>query len=216
MKLLIRSTLVIAGLLLAKAEAGNGHDQALDARVKATLRDWQTITPEFLRDPSNHELFVALKDKAKSPNQVKARVILLNAEEPSVIELCLADLHQDNAYKRADAGRIFEQCNQPRLIVRLAGDLNRQESATALRIKAGEEVIRLTPISVFATQAIIGIIMNGRDFSEDVKAWASKLPAQGARDDEHDTARTAVRKWWQENEKLIRAESYAQVRPPQS
>jgi hypothetical protein len=216
MKLLIGSAFVVAGLLLTKADAVGGPDQTLDARVNATLRDWQTITPEFLRDPSNHELFLALKDKAKSPNQVKARIMLLNAEEPSAIELCFADLHQNNAYQRADAGRVFEQCNQPRLIVLLASDLNRQESATALRINAGEEVIRLTPISVFATQAIIGIILNSRYFSEDVKAWASKVPAQGSRDDEHDTARTAVRKWWQENETLIRFERYGQVRPPKS
>jgi hypothetical protein len=216
MKLLIGSAFVLVGLLLGNARAESVRGQTLEARVSAAVRNWRAIKPEFLRDPANHELLVALREKAKNPNQIEARVMLLNAEDSSVIERCLAELHEDNAYHRAGAARVFERCNQPKLIVRLADDLNRQEGAKAVKISAGEEVVRMTPISVLATQAILGIILNGSHFGDDVKAWASKVPARGFRDDEHDVARTSVRKWWEENEKLIRAERYEQARPPKS
>jgi hypothetical protein len=208
-KFIITFLLVTLSFSLAQSAEPN---TPMYARVDAILRNWKSGPPESLRDPSNSDLLAELRRKAQEPSERRVRVILLELQDPEIVQLCLGEFHEEST--RTDAAGTFALCNEAELILLFIGDLNREEGTKSSNLPAGEEVARITPVSVQATKVIQGIIAHSPQFNQSVKAWAAALPTLGQRVDDRDSARNAVRAWWNQNESLLRAKQYAQVQPP--
>jgi hypothetical protein len=68
------------------------------------------------------------------------------------------------------------------------------------------------PISVYAGDAILGIIKASPHFNTATKAWAASLANQPT--GRREAVRSEVRKWWLQNTHWITAGKYSEVQPP--
>ena len=178
-------------------------------------KNWKSTTSESLRNPANSKVIPVLRKYARDSADQRAQVLLLNLQDPEIVSFCNRDFHKaDRPYDRAAAANTFALCSEPQLMLLFIDDLNRAESTKSSRVAAGEEVVRITPLSVLATEVIRGIIIHSPQFTQSVKDWAASLPKGSERIEDRDKARTLVRLFWQQNEPLLRSQRYTEVRPP--
>lgn len=187
---------------------------SLSERLDSVLKHPDTVTPQLINDSGNSDLVVALKHKAQNPRETAARVALLNAEDPETTQRCVNDLNKEASYDRGYAAQALSLSRRPQIIVLLAGYLKTSESATVKRIQAGEEVDRITPISVLAARIIRQIVLRSSAFSQSVTTWAAQLSMDKDHPQDWETSRAAIRKWFEQNESLLSSNRYGDVQPP--
>jgi len=209
-------TLLLTLGVCALIGASHAAEPAVAAagRAKTVLQNWKSVTSNFIRDPSQQEVVSVIRKEASRGTDDRARLALLNAEDPSTIQMCLDELRKGNAFTQARAARVLGGSGQVRLIPLLIEDLSREEETKSKRLSAGEEVVRITPVSVLATQAILEIIVEFTGFNPLTKAWATNLAGGSEKPSERERSRSAVRLWWQQNAQALNAQQYSRVQPP--
>lgn len=191
-------------------------DESAASRVEMFLKNWKTVAPDFLNNPANRDLIPVVREAANKGADDRARLLLLKAGDAGTIQLCLDEMRREGTYSQVAAARVLGASGQPGLIRFLAEDLNKDEPAKSKRISAGEEVLRITPISVLATNAILALIMQAPAFHGPTKAWATSFGPASENPAHREKARNSVRLWWKQNEAAIIAEDYSRVQPPRS
>jgi hypothetical protein len=187
---------------------------AVSARATTALQNWRSITSDFIRDPSQQDVVSVIRKEAVRGADDRARLVLLNAEDASTIQMCLDELRNGDAFQQARAARVVGASGQAGLIPSLAEELGRDEPTKSKRVSAGEEVIRVTPISVLATQAILNIIIESARFNPATKAWATSLAGGSEKPDDRERSRAALRLWWQQNASALKTRQYSRIQPP--
>src|ERR1043165_2502864 len=198
----LRSSQLTAIIVLAFAASGPSPTSAeapehIQQKVDSLTRNWRMVTPEVLRDPANSEALERLRIEAKHPHRTDARVPLLRIGDTEVVRQCLEEFHTKSSGRRQVA-RQLELSGNPELIAILANDLFRDES-TVSTLVSPEFLER--PISVYAADAILGIIKASSQFSVATKAWAASLEHQPSA--EREGVRVAMRKWWLQNKRSL-------------
>lgn len=213
----IAATILVAFGVLVVAHATDAEAQQRPSAtdVDATLESWRSAKPDLLRDPSNSELLRAVRVRAQFHGDQRARVMLLNAGDPeALLRIKEQLLREDQPFDRAHAAQTLGLCSEPRLILGLIDYVNRDEAVESRRLSAGEEVMRIKPLSVIASEAIREIIVNAESFNEATRTWARRLSSGSTRADERAKIRAAIRSWWEQNQALLRAARYSEVQPP--
>ena len=175
-------------------------------KLNAAFENLKAITPEVLHNPANKEWVEELKKSALSTGFLGA-VQFLNASDPDVTEYCLTEFRSGSDFRRGDIYTTLALCSQPRLITVLGEDLKRNEPGEPKRY--GDYYIASQ--SNMAGWIIANIIQNSPVFGKEVKYWAS-WGATLFRDTSK--GREAMRTFWAENKELLKAQRYAEVKPP--
>jgi hypothetical protein len=179
--------------------------QETEVRFNAALKNLDALTPEVLQNPANKDWVEELKKHALS-NDFIGTVQFVNMGDPDVIESCMKEFRADDI-RRWRITNLLMMCSQPKVIVVIGEELNWNESPKPKR----DDDMRIYPASVEATWIIGGIIQNSPAFDENVKRWVKKWEYY---DEDNGIKRTIMRMWWAENKELLKAERYAEVKPP--
>jgi hypothetical protein len=194
--------LVLLGFMSAQL---NAETLSPETRVKlnAVLANWKSIQPDTLQRPENADLLEALKARAKDRRQTAARVALIRLGDEDVIRSCLEEYRMDQPSHRASAMTQLGIAGNPKVIALLADDLNLNESANLIFFEDNG----MLPRSMAAASIIKAIIINSPSFSQEVKAWAVRLPTVtvGLRD--------GVRSWLAINNAALERGDYPSVIP---
>jgi hypothetical protein len=204
-KLLIALLFVTVASLAAKAAGADSVYKQIDA----VMRNWRSITPEYLHDPANSALLTELRREAHDSSEERVRALLLKIDDPEITSLCLAEF-QANQWAHGDE---IALSGNPKQILALAPPLFQEESAAAKRLPQGEEVMRISPLSVRAACAIRGLILNSTAFSPAVVTSAKNAFEIGKINSE--TLRARVRSWVTQNRQALEAGDYSAVKPLQ-
>ena len=204
---------VLLTCCLITAQAAQS-DQSADSRAEPLLKNWKSAPPDFLNDPAHRDVVALIRKAAEKGADDRARLLLLKVEDPATVRMCLDEMRRENAYRQAAAAQVLGASGQPGLIRFLAEDLNINEPTRSKRIPAGEEVVRVTPTSVLATQAILEIVGQAQVFNHSMKAWATSLGPKSEDPAYRERTRDSVRLWWKQNEAAIKAGDYSRVQPP--
>jgi hypothetical protein len=204
-KLLVAHLFTTIALLAAQA-AGPDHS-GLYEQIDAVMRNWRSITPEYLHDPVNLALLTELRRKAHDSSYERVRALLLKIDDLETTSLCLAEF-QTNQRARGDD---IALSGNPKLILALAPALFREESPETKKFPDGDEVRRVRPLSVRAAFAIRELILNSTAFSPAVVISAKNAFEIGKINSE--TLRARVRTWVTQNRPALATGNYSAVTP---
>ncbi|MDQ3620913.1 MAG: hypothetical protein M3463_00255 [Verrucomicrobiota bacterium] len=172
-------------------------------KLDAAIGNWKAITPELLQDPANSDLLQELRVLARNPLQTAARVPLIKLGDEEVINSCLEEYRVTTPNSRGSAMTQLGLAGNPKVIPLLAADLNIEESPQRIFF----EDHGMLPLSMASAAIIKAIVLNSAVFSDEVKAWAGRLPraTPGLRD--------GVRVWWAINKAALERGDYQAVVP---
>jgi hypothetical protein len=182
----------------------NSVSPAVERKVTAIQSNWRAVTPEILLSPDNAEAIPVLREIAKHSHDVPSRILLLNINDPEIIQLCLAGYRTERPGTRRSATGYLERSTNAKIIALIGDDLDRAESSEP---KWFEDTAML-PLSVAAAGVIQGIIANSPSFQQDLKTWVKSVPLAP------EESRQAMRLFWAQNKDLLVAAQYDLVRPP--
>lgn len=206
MKYLILPVILISCLLLGTA---SGAPPDVERRVDDLMKNWKSVKPDILRDPAHADVVNALRQRAKRVGYRDVRALFLKLDDP---EFTSSRLSEFKINSRQDPGEDFIESGNPKLILALADALFTEESAEPQNFPNGDEVRRVSPLSVRAAHVIRGIVLANPAFKPSVKTWVRSLRVLSSQNAER--SRAEMRMWFTANRRLLEAGNYAAVKAP--
>jgi hypothetical protein len=185
---------------LALCEA-NGGSSDREAAVAHLLENFRTVTPETLRDPKNADLIECLRQRAKTDDVSRARVLLLRLGDEATLKTTIDQLHADRPNL---AARALIKSGNPKIISLLAEDFDRIEDRAF--ITKGDGPLHYT-VGMRAASIARQIILDSPAFTPQVKEWAKALPELSLQ------MQISIRQWWHANKAALLQEQYQTASP---
>ena len=205
----VRISIIVLGCLLVfAARAANPDD--IERQADNLVSNWKSVPPDFARDPKNAKALEVIRTRARIPGEVRARTLLLKVGDPETVAKRLAEFE----ITPLDRGQDIALSGNPQLILELANALFKEENVTTQKLPAGEESVRMLPLSARAAMAIRTLILRSSVFNPSVKAWAKNLREIGAENIEQ--TRKSIRAWVKMNRGVIQNGRYADAKIPEA